>query len=133
MGTKKIVNKKKNELPKDYRNRMRAARALHDWSYHDLADAVNEVGMGAATLQRAESGQATPAPRDLRAIAIACGVPYAFFTADLKTLGMDEETRALHATITGLRTDLDSFTLRFAALAARVEALEQRVHAPQAR
>ena len=62
--------------------RLRAARELAGLrSVEALAAAINEPGLGTQKLRELERGEKTPAPRDLAAIADACGVSRSFFTA----------------------------------------------------
>lgn len=63
--------------------RLRAARELGGFRSADqLAAAIGEVGLSGRTLRSMESGVRKPRPMELRRIAEACGVPYAFFVAE---------------------------------------------------
>lgn len=56
----------------------------------DLAKALhangNPRGLGETKLRQIERGEITPEARELQAIAEACGVPLAWFTADFSRL-----------------------------------------------
>lgn len=63
----------------DIGRRMRAARALAGFEHiADLAKAIGEEGLSAATLGDIERGERPWRLRELRAIAVACQVPLGF-------------------------------------------------------
>jgi len=70
-------------FPADIKHRVRAARAYGDLSLDNMAEAAE---IGRSTLIRIETGRRLPKRGELREIAIATGLPYEFFTADLSRL-----------------------------------------------
>lgn len=71
----------------DIRRRIKAARALAGYSVSDLAERTAEQGLGERTLRKMESGERPARRMELDQIAVACGLPPAWFTADLSRLG----------------------------------------------
>jgi transcriptional regulator with XRE-family HTH domain len=68
---------------KEVGRRVRAARSYKGLpSVPALANAINEDGLKATTLYGIEQGRRRAFPRELAAIANACGLPPAFFTMD---------------------------------------------------
>jgi transcriptional regulator with XRE-family HTH domain len=79
--------------PEEIRRRVKAARALAGISVKELAERINQEGLGERTL-RALEGDAGRAwrPMELQAVAQACGLPYEFFTVDFSSV-FDRELR----------------------------------------
>lgn len=71
-------------MPVDVGRRIRAAAALGDYdSIRALAQAVDLAGFGEKTINRVLYGQRPLKPHEAEAIARACDINPAFFTADL--------------------------------------------------
>jgi transcriptional regulator with XRE-family HTH domain len=67
--------------------RLRAARHLAGFRHQrDLAQAIDQAGLGERTLRAIELGSRHATERDFRAIADACGLPLEWFTADFSRL-----------------------------------------------
>lgn len=67
--------------------RLRAARHLAGFRHQrDLAQAIDQAGLGERTLRAIELGSRHATERDFRAIADACRVPLEWFTADFSRL-----------------------------------------------
>ena len=70
-----------------FRQRFKAARMLAGHkSAEALAEKIGEHGLGAKVIRNIEQGRAVPEPRDLEAIAKACGVPIEWFVVDFSRL-----------------------------------------------
>lgn len=79
----------------DWKRRARAAAALADIDYKDLAP---KLGFSLSTLDRQLANRATRRGRRIaegvaRDVAQECGLPYEFFTADFELLETDETVR----------------------------------------
>lgn len=67
----------------DLARRVKAARALAGLnSVKALADAIGQGGLSTKTLRAIEQGKRHAEPRELAAIAEACGLPASFFRID---------------------------------------------------
>lgn len=76
--------------------RMRAARAYAGLSsVKKLAAKIDEPGLGTSTLYAIEQGRRRARPRDLRAIAQACGLPDSWFEVDFGLIFAAEALRSL--------------------------------------
>lgn len=86
-------------LPADeIRRRIRAARALAGITVDELSGRLDGQRLSTKTLGNIERGDRDARPMELRAIAAACGVSYAFFTVDFSTLpeGIGQEGSLHH-------------------------------------
>lgn len=105
--------------PDEIRLRVKAARALRGLSVAQLADRIDQAGLGRSTLEDLESRKAKRPfrPMEIQAIATACDLPYAFFTVDFARLSaLDEDNDIAH---------------RMAALEAAVRQLVAERSAPE--
>jgi transcriptional regulator with XRE-family HTH domain len=97
--------------PDEERRRLRAARAYADFSLDELAERVQ---LGRSTLIRVDNGERNLKDMEKVAIARACGLPEAFFTADFARLAelppsLEERLAAIEAAVlplSGLEQDL---------------------------
>lgn len=71
------------------RRRLRAGRALAGITVEQLAERLGP-GLGAKTLYNVERGEREIRPMELREVARACGLPFAFFVMDFGELDVVE-------------------------------------------
>jgi len=108
---------------RELRRRLLTARAWGEFdSREDLAEAIDEDGLGAAVLGQIERGERMARPRDLKAIADACSVPHALLLDDafapFRTLDPEAGSGAyLLAAVHALEELLDRGDPKSAALA----------------
>lgn len=104
----------------DTRRRIRAARVLAGLErVDDLADLIDTQGLRRDTLYSIEAGKRPVRPHELRMIAEACGLPYAFFTVDFAALEEgtpDDRFARLEDMIAGVNDRLTTWEPLLAAL-----------------
>lgn len=82
-----MVNLWKMDPTIDVSRRIRAAREIAGFrSVEALAEVISQAGFGVKTLRAMERGDRVARPMELREIAGACGLPYAFFTMPFEVL-----------------------------------------------
>lgn len=79
-------------MPREGKRRIRAALALKDWTFDNLAEAVNRRGYGERNL-RDLGVETDPTDEEIAMLAKAFELPRGFFTASLQRIYEDEPTQ----------------------------------------
>lgn len=128
----------------DTARRVRAARALAGLdSVQALAEAIDQRGLSTKTLRAIEQGRRIAEPRELTAIAEACGLAPGFFRMDLRVDSgegglnrletAERQLASLWENVTGLRRELGQVRSQVEHLTQEALARREREAAEQER